>query len=93
MTVHNCGFSSRLCPQSAWLVGRWARERGLSQKREMPGERTSHGEEDEDDDHDAPTHLALVPLWSGIPSTPGEPSSPARVNRVYKIDCNFSNSV
>lgn len=59
----------------------------------MPGERTSHGEEDEDDDHDAPTHLALVPSQSGIPSAPGEPSSPARVNRVYKIDCDFSNSV
>lgn len=56
----------------------------------MPGKRTSRGE---DDDRDAPTHLALVPLQSSIPYTPGEPSSPARVNRVYKIDCDFSNSV
>lgn len=93
VTIHNCGFSSVLCPQPAWLVGRWARKRGVSQEREMPGERTSHSEEDEHDDHDALTHLALVPLQSGISSTPGEPSSPARVNRVYKIDCDFSNSV
>lgn len=39
------------------------------------------------------THLALVPLQSNTPYTHGEPSSPARVNRVYKIDCDFSNSV
>lgn len=37
MTVHNRGFYSPLCPQSAWLVGGEAGKGGCSQKRGMPG--------------------------------------------------------
>lgn len=40
-------------------------------------ERTGRGE---DDDHDAATRLAPVPLRSGFPSNHGEASSLARVN-------------